>query len=65
MRILFVKLSIPINTVYAYLVGAVVNVHDLIVATPALTGTLLEDSNRVLVTAWPKIQKESVTLKNE
>jgi hypothetical protein len=37
----------------AYLVGAIVHVHDLVVGAPALARTLLEHTNRVLVTAWP------------
>jgi hypothetical protein len=54
---LFVRLSIPVKAVYAYFVCAVVDIHDLIVATPTLTGTLLEDSNRVLVTARPETKE--------
>jgi hypothetical protein len=49
-----VRLSIYVKAVYAYFVCAVVDVHDLIIAAPALARTLLEDSNRVLVTARPE-----------
>ena len=35
------------------LAGAVVNVHDLGYSSPALAGTLLEDTNRVLVATVP------------
>jgi hypothetical protein len=37
----------------AYLVGAVIDVHDLVVGAPALARTLLEHTDRVLVTARP------------